>query len=77
MNGKVVYLRQGDKQTLKPCPFCGGKTRIRRYRTYVEEYTGIANKYYGTCTVDSNHDEEYPLGYLSMAEAVEAWNRRV
>ncbi len=58
---------------LKPCPFCGGKARIRMFRTFIERVHGMDDKFYVTCTgcyIDG------PGYHLTESDAADAWNRR-
>jgi Lar family restriction alleviation protein len=63
-----------DKETLKPCPFCGGD-EIETYESYgsLDEWDQwavvcCANK--GGCGTSSGR-------YDNLIDAIEAWNRRV
>lgn len=57
-------------EKIKLCPVCGCDARVRKYRTYVEN--AMTNKYYVQC---KRCQAEVPqLGFLSMDEAIEAWN---
>lgn len=61
-----------ENKILKPCPFCGGKGKIGRYRTYVD-MVGIITKYYVECP---ECGITQPTGFMSDEEAIQRWNRR-
>lgn len=48
---------------VKPCPFCGGKSRVHQY----------LGKWYARC----NKCKSYSAPYDTEEQAREAWNRRV
>ena len=48
---------------VKPCPFCGGKSRVHQY----------LGKWYARC----NKCKSYSAPYDTEEEARGAWNRRV
>ena len=48
---------------IKPCPFCGGKSRVHLY----------LGKWYARC----NKCKSYSAPYDTEEQAREAWNRRV
>ena len=54
---------------LKPCPFCGGKGRLKSYISGKWKKKAF---YYAECSVCGVRTA---LSYV-LGEAVEAWNRR-
>ena len=50
---------------LKPCPFCGGEAKLRRY----------GDSAY--CYIECSQCEIGAYFYDTKAEAIAAWNRRV
>lgn len=56
---------------LKPCPFCGGKSRVRKVGK--GEYT-VVSKHTDECCFEFLAWEFY---FDTKANAIEAWNRRV
>jgi Lar family restriction alleviation protein len=54
------------KRKLKPCPFCGGKAKLK--------LTPNLRHFYVRC---ENGDVEQLLLHVTKAEAIEAWNRRL
>ena len=58
-------------ERLKPCPFCGGKAKLRAFALHFGAEMPYAF-YVGCddCEASSNH-------YDYRKEAIEAWNRRV
>lgn len=55
---------------LKPCPFCGGEAKVKRY----------SNGYNFWCLVKCDdcgvEQDSIRNGYYGEKQAVEAWNRR-
>ena len=58
---------------LKPCPFCGGKARIEKGRTFCGNTFSVA------CADPHNCKGYYvkTKGFYSKNEAISVWNRRV
>ena len=54
---------------LKPCPFCGGEASVIRHA----DFYGI---WHGKSDSPCYFSEKEFWGFLSEAEAIEAWNRR-
>ena len=62
----------GMNETLKPCPFCGGKMKVD-YKLYPLRYGIVhASNFYFSDRCYGGTDYEY----CSEEEAIEAWNRR-
>ena len=51
---------------LKPCPFCGGEAKWRKY-----EFLNVASFYVECVDCDASSNR-----FDHLDEAVEAWNRR-
>lgn len=61
---------------LKDCPVCGGPASIGKYNTYVASFTK-KDKFYGRCDKCAKHSQQDdPLGFLTVEDAINAWNRR-
>lgn len=74
--------------TLKPCPFCGGKAKIKEYRQELpfSEERNIFFVCCSKCGCSPFHFSEINLYYQNdienrknklIEEAIEAWNRRI
>ncbi len=62
------------KKELKPCPFCGGKAKLKVYRNSQgeKEYFVYCTSIYPTeCAVCPD-----TTFYISKDGAIDAWNRR-
>lgn len=61
---------------LKPCPFCGCEAKVKEYE--VMDADGDERNAWGIAC--SNHKciafETDLVSFLSLGEAIEAWNRR-
>lgn len=55
---------------LKPCPFCGGQAKIKRYVNGCNEWSEIR------CSKCGVRQDSIMNGYYKDDEATEAWNRR-
>jgi Lar family restriction alleviation protein len=61
----------GNKQTLLPCPFCGGKAKLRTGRAAEDaEYAQV------TCGGCSTSTDFFEDAYAPTEDAAHAWNRR-
>lgn len=63
---------------LKPCPFCGGKARMKcgNYNLLGAYGTAeTARKWFGVYCRSCN-TSQWPREFFSKEEAIEAWNRR-
>lgn len=58
-----------QKETLKPCPFCGGKSEIWESKAN----NGFLYGYAARCSRCKSRSKIYSI----VEQAVEAWNRRV
>ena len=56
---------------LKPCPFCGGKSRIIAYDPF-DGYQGNCTVYLACCVVCGAEIKK-----ATEEKTIEAWNRRV
>ena len=73
---KVAWLIQEHKEELKPCPFCGSEN------VYILSKDGHSNKtaiiFCSECKsvvfIEDNEGEGY--NDMTVARAIEAWNRR-
>lgn len=56
---------------LKPCPFCGGKATVqtRKDKEAGQTFYGCMCKNTGCCRI--------PALYMTQAQAIEVWNKRV
>lgn len=61
---------------LKPCPFCGGEAELI-YSNDNHHKPYIACKFGSMLTPKCSAYNTYQWNYKTVAEAVEAWNRRV
>ena len=59
-------------QTLKPCPFCGGKAEIRHVQAYYDDKRGKYLGYFVICKNCLTSGDNY----ATEAQAANAWNRR-
>ena len=60
---------------LKPCPFCGGKAYIgQTKKTLKKQYCVSCENLRCIASLLRN---PFVTHFLSMSEAIEAWNRRV
>ena len=59
---------------LKRCPFCGGKARMRSFRTYDNEHHRMGEKYYIEC---QNCFINGPGNHWTQEAAVDTWNSRL
>ena len=59
---------------LKPCPFCGSKARIRKFKNYT--YAVVCSKCgaKGTTVGLAKWNDSV---FIPQGKAIEAWNRRV
>lgn len=55
---------------LLPCS-CGSEAVLMTFRTWIDDFCGINNKYYVKCRKHFNLPEKT---FLTKDEAIEAWN---
>ena len=66
-----------EREELKPCPFCGGKGKLHKYRTFNQEEYGIRDKFYVECEeCEEGKNKDLKMSRWGKEEAIEAWNRR-
>lgn len=61
-------------ESLKPCPFCGGKAYLSKLKTTVNIRFFVVC---GNTKCIASADQLFGKRYYSENEAIEAWNRRV
>lgn len=60
-------------EQLKPCPFCGGKARIRKTKG-TRYFVGCSEC--GARSIDFDELPWHDTPFIAQGHAIEAWNRR-